>query len=207
MRYNTFRKTLFLVMLITGNLAAQDILDPYSYDPSWKITYSEAKDTLYYYPREDKAKQFKIPASVRVIEERAFQCNEHLTQILIPEGVNRIGLGSFMWSKKLTSVTIKGPVKTIPWRAFEDCPELHSVDIPKTVTVFDGQTFSGCKKLEKIIIRNPEPPELFPWDDDQPAWDFWEVNLSKCVVYVPSGSVEKYKNAEGWMHFKNIKEL
>ena len=31
--------------------------------------------------------------------------------------------------------------------------------------------------------------------------------FSNCLVYVPRGSAKKYRNAEGWMHFKNIKEL
>ena len=198
------------IILVLGLLSfvcrAQDLPSPYSYDPSWGIDYSDG--IFHYYPRDRKASTYKIPASIKVIEERAFQCNKHLTEITIPESVTKIGMGAFLWSKKLRTVTIKGPVKTIPWRAFEDCPELKVIDLPATVSVFEGQSFSGCKKMEKIIIRNPEPPELFPRDgDDDMMWDFWGVNLSKCVVYVPSGSVEKYKAAEGWMHFKNIKEL
>lgn len=192
--------------LVSGICSAQEVLGPYSYDPSWGIDYSEG--VFHYYPRDRKASTYKIPSSIKLIEERAFQCNHYLTEISIPEGVYEIGLGAFLWSKKLRTVTIKGPVKTIPWRAFEDCPELRVIDLPATITTFDGQSFSGCKKMERIIIRNPEPPELFPRSaDDDPMWDFWGVDLAKCVVYVPKGSVDKYKNADGWKCFKNIKEI
>ncbi|MBQ9660741.1 MAG: leucine-rich repeat protein [Bacteroidales bacterium] len=106
MKFNTFRNAVFLALLLSGSLVAQDLPSPYSYDPSWGIDYSDG--IFHYYPRDRKASTYKIPASIKVIEERAFQCNKHLTEITIPESITKIGMGAFLWSKKLR--TIKGQV-------------------------------------------------------------------------------------------------
>ena len=36
---------------------------------------------------------------------------------------------------------------------------------------------------------------------------FAEVDKETCVLYVPSGSADKYKAADGWSEFKNIVEM
>jgi hypothetical protein len=36
---------------------------------------------------------------------------------------------------------------------------------------------------------------------------FVEVNEKNITIYVPAESVEKYKAAEGWSEFKNIKAI
>ena len=71
MKFNTFRNAVFLALLLSGSLVAQDLPSPYSYDPSWGIDYSDG--IFRYYPRDMKASTYKIPASIKVIEERAFQ--------------------------------------------------------------------------------------------------------------------------------------
>ncbi len=185
---------------------------PYWYDPSWEVSYSEAKDTLRYYPREQEDELFTIPSTVRVIDERAFQCNEHLTNITIPKGVEEIGVGAFLWSQELFSVTILGPVQDIPWRAFESCPKLNTIVLPNSVSLIDGLAFADCEKLSQITIHNPVPPRLAfskPDEDGEidPEWPFAGVNTKRCVVRVPSGSVQKYRKAQGWCQFKQIKEI
>ncbi len=180
---------------------------PYSYDPAWDIQYTEKLDTLLYYPRDKKNGYFTIPSSVRVIAERAFQCNKHLKEITIPEGVGTVEVGAFLWSEKLQTVTIRGRIEDLPWRVFEGCLELRSIELPFSVRTVSGMAFSGCEKLRRIVIRAPEPPELEgcePGDKVDEMWPFDGVDTDRCVVQVPYGSVQKYREAPGWSKFKHI---
>ncbi len=190
------------ISMITG-IAPES---PYWYDPAWDIHISAAGDTLFYYPCERKAAYYTIPSSIRVIDERAFQCNQELKEIIVPEGVEEIGVGAFLSCQKLQIVAIRGRIAEIPWRAFDDCPALVSVEIPYSVKSISGMAFCYCTKLSRIAIRNPEPPTLegAEADEDDPTWSFAGVNTDKCLLQVPAGSVKKYRSAPGWNRFKHI---
>ena len=184
---------------------------PYFYDPAWPLSYSAAGDTLFYFPRDSNAAFFTIPPSVQVIEERAFQCNRHLTALTIPSGVREMGLCSFYACSQLRELVVQGPVDSIPWRAFDSCAALETVDLPETVDWLDGFSFAGCKKLRTVIVRNPEPPKL-SFDDEEFAldeyeWAFVDTDLSNCTLYVPAGSVSKYRETLGWNQFKRIRAI
>ena len=184
---------------------------PYYYDPSWEIRFSEKRDTLYYFPCEDTLKSFAIPPTVRVIDERAFQCNQNLEGIVIPRSVNEIGLGAFIACHELRYVVILGPVKNIEWRCFDGCSELRHVDLPASVESVGDMSFFGCDKLNSVIIRNPEPPRMllafYENGEEEGMFAFKGVSQTECVLYVPKGSVKKYRKADGWNYFKNIQEL
>lgn len=184
---------------------------PYFYDPAWSLSYSADGDTLFYFPRDSNAAFFNIPPSVQVIEERAFQCNRHLTALTIPSGVHEIGLCSFYACSQLRELVVQGPVDSIPWRAFDGCAALEKVDLPETVDWLDGFSFAGCKKLRAFIVRNPEPPKLSFYDEeldiDEGEWAFAGADLSNCTLYVPAGSVSKYRETLGWNQFKRIRAI
>ena len=191
------------ISMITG-IAPES---PYWYDPSWGITYSSKMDSLLYYPRERKDAYFTIPSSVWLIDDRAFQCNHHLKEIIIPEGVIKVGTGAFLSSKKLRIVTIRGCIEELPWRAFDDCQKLASVELPWSLTSIGGLAFGGCERLRRIVIRNPEPPKLEgcePGEDIDETWPFAGVDTDRCVLQVPFGSVKKYREAPGWSRFRHI---
>lgn len=184
---------------------------PYYYDPAWPIHYSESGRTLVYFPRDTTATHFKIPEGVQNIGDRAFLGNKHLTELILPEHVRNISVCSFHACAELQRFTIRGPVKEIPWRAFDGCPKLETVDLPATVESIAGFAFAGCKKLRKLTVRALEPP-VFEMDNSESGttdfdWAFNDVNLSKCALYVPAGSITKYRNAIGWNRFKNVHAL
>ena len=182
---------------------------PYFYDPSWPIRYSEDGHILEYYPRDSSANHFIIPETVRIIEERAFQCNKNLVEIIVPIGVREIGVCSFYGCENLRKVTIEGPVQSIPWRSFEGCHKLSSIDLPATVTKLDGLSISGCDNLQNVIIRSATPPRFdFEGEDDfEDMWAFADTDLSRCTLYVPGASIEDYRQALGWNRFSKIKSL
>ena len=184
---------------------------PYYYDPAWHIHYSENGRVLLYFPRDSSATHFIIPSEVQAIGDRAFMCNQHLTELTLHDNIRKISVCAFHACAELRSIAIQGPLTEIPWRAFDGCPKLETVDLPASIESIAGFAFAGCTKLRKLIVRSPEPP-VFQMDNSEPGvtdfdWAFNDTRLSDCILYVPALSISKYQNAIGWNRFKHIQAI
>ena len=138
-------------------------------------------------------------------------------EIIIPESVESIGSWAFFQLLFINKdLNISASVKSIERRAFEGCG-LESVIIPnasieelafsgnnlKTVTIGIGVNQIGPKAFlnntEMSSFRNQNPVPQVISDDV-----FSNENYLNCTLYVPTGSVSKYKAAQGWQLFRNI---
>ena len=79
--------------------------------------------------------------------------------------------------------------------AFMGCSSMTSLIIGSSVTDLSEDTFDGCTNLNALFCLNPEPPSCNY---------SYNVDKDKCVLWVPKGCVEAYRNANGWKDFKNI---
>ena len=164
-----------------------------------------------------------IPNSVTSIGECAFSgC--YLTSITIPNSVTSIGSGAFRGSS-LTSVTIPNSVTSICSETFRDCSKLTSVTIPNSVTSIGQQAFFKCSKLTSITIPTrvksigrsafaevnistvvsliENPFAIYGKTSDR---TFSLNTFNNATLYVPQGTIEKYKTTEGWKDFIFIEE-
>ena len=88
---------------------------------------------------------------------------------------------------------------------FEDCSNLESITLPATLQSIGGNSYSasslfkGCSALKNIIVSNPTPVALAETNFDATTY----INAT---LKVPVGSLEAYKNADGWKNFFNIVE-
>jgi len=96
--------------------------------------------------------------------------------------------------------------------AFKDNKELKEVTIPGTVTMIGDGAFAGCENLRAIYVFAPEPISLTAAEprnmvtraaDNVPS-QFEGIDFDACTLYVPIGSEQKYREAEGWKLFTNI---
>lgn len=96
--------------------------------------------------------------------------------------------------------------------AFKDNKELKEVTIPGTVTMIGDGAFAGCENLRAIYVFAPEPISLTAAEprnmvtraaDNVPS-QFEGIDFDACTLYVPIGSEQKYREAEGWMLFTHI---
>ena len=138
-----------------------------------------------------------IPSSVTTIEPDAFRGCTGLTSVTIPSSVTTIGNDAFYDCTGLTSVTIPEGVTTIGEYAFNGCTGLTSVTIPEGVTTIGEGAFKGCTGLTSVTIL---APSLTKYGDLA-----FTNNATGRKIYVPSGSVDKYK--AGWNGYVTASDI
>lgn len=151
-----------------------------------------------------------------------YTLNEILQKVELPAGISAIGYAAFAYCRKLEGIQLPLTVKTIAYEAFEECrglkrinfPEgltiilqafryctsLESIDIPSTVTNIADEAFYRCSGLKSITVRQRNPPVATDWT-------FYEVDHSKCIVYVPAGTKGLYASFWVWKDFAQIVEM
>ena len=144
-----------------------------------------------------------IPNSVTSIGRVAFYKCSGLTSVTIPNSVTSIGDGAFFLCSGLTSITMPNSVTSIGNNAFYGCSGLTSVTIPNSVTSIDSQAFDGCDIPTVIsLIENP-----FGIYGKSSYYRIFSINtFNNATLYVPKGTIDKYKATEGWKDFVFIEE-
>ena len=167
-----------------------------------------------------------IPNSVTSIESSAFAGCSGLTSVTIGNSVTSIGNAAFSGCSGLTSVTIPNSVTSIETEAFSGCFGLTSVTIGSGVTSIGDNAFDGCYGLTSITIPNSvtsignyafdrvdlttvvsliENP--FVIEGKSSSYSAFNVNtFNNATLYVPVGTIDKYKATNGWKDFAYIVE-
>lgn len=138
----------------------------------------------------------KFSGSIIGIHE-LFKNSSTLKTVELPKSLTTIEYNSFMGCNSLIGITIPNSVTTIGQNAFQSCTSLTNIIIPNSVTSIGGLAFNGCKNLKIITVLSTTPPELGNYVFYQ---DFQSI-LPDFMIYVPSGSVNYYKNATNWADY------
>ena len=117
-------------------------------------------------------------------------CN-FLKSVRIGDGVTSIGSNAFGNCFSLASITIPESITSIGDSAFQSCYSLVSITIPDGVTSIGSNVFGNCYGMAEYHLKPTTPPTL------SNANAFSNIP-SDCVIYVPSGRLEAYKNATNW---------
>ena len=138
-----------------------------------------------------------IKYGTKRISDYAFSQEYRMNSIHIPSSVKTIGKSAFESCFRLTTIDIPNSVTEINYYAFLHCSGLTSVTIGSGVTKMEYGVFNYCSGLKKIISYIKEPFEIDSWTD-VPRY---------IPLYVPAGTIEKYRNTDGWNYFTNIFEI
>jgi len=116
--------------------------------------------------------------------------------------VTSIGDYTFYFCYGLTSVDIPNNVTNIGDYAFEYCYKLTSITIPNSLTSIGKSAFDEANISTIVsLIENP-----FAINTLWSGAIFSGETLNYATLYVPNGTIDKYKATEGWRDFKNIVE-
>ena len=140
---------------------------------------------------------------VTSIGNYAFSSCSGLTSVTIPNSVTSIGYAAFYGCSGLTSITIPNSVTSIGNNAFQYCSGLTSVTIGSGVTSIGEGAFSGADIPTVIsLIENPFKITGRTWN----GGTFSQNTFNNATLYVPKGTIEKYKATGGWKDFAYIVE-
>ena len=144
-----------------------------------------------------------IPNSVTSIGGMAFADCSGLTSVTIGNSVTSIEVRAFSSCSGLTTITIPNSVASIGREAFDNCTGLISVTIGSGVTSIGYRAFNGVD-IPTIIsmIKNPFTIEGKTSSDRT----FTLNTFNNATLYVPYGTIDKYKATNGWKDFVFIEE-
>lgn len=139
------------------------------------------------YLKNLKSVTFENKSNLSRIEYFTFHRNENLDNIIIPESVTFIGDS-----------------------AFEECTNFKNIIIPANVSSIGEYAFQDCINLKSITFLSIEPPiigkNIFSHKEYINNRSFYVIPgiPSLEVIFVPSSSIEKYKNAENWNEYSDL---
>lgn len=109
-------------------------------------------DVLYW--NNGQKEEVIIPENVKRIAKYAFRYAQCMKAVRIPGTVQIIGDHAFNGCDVLSDITIDKGVKEIGAYAFSFMDSIKSIEIPDTVDVIGDSAFECCSKLKQINIGN-----------------------------------------------------
>lgn len=137
--------------------------------------------------------------SVDTIGKDAFYGCEELLSITMPKSIVSIEEYAFYNCSAVTKFIIPENVTSIGQRAFWDCKEMTSLTIYGDVATIGDYAFRNCSKIASITCEAATPPTCI--------YQCLNSVTKTIPLYVPSESVNAYKEAKEWKEFTNIRPL
>lgn len=164
-------------------------------------------------------KSIKIPEGVDIISPYCFRNCSTLCDVQFPSTLKQIGNNAFAFCPAITSLTIPEGVTTIDNEAFYGT-SISELSLPSTLQTIGDWAF-GIKDMKKLVLpASLIEISIYAFDDCviPEIYCQWENPIScKEIIfhndtylygrlYVPEGSLSKYKSVQPWNAFFNISE-
>lgn len=155
-------------------------------------------------------KSITLPDNISLIEESAFEGCSSLETVTFPKSLKEVHAQAFYCCNLKKVDLSQTQVETIGSAAFAQNAHCEEVYLPKTLKTLEGDgegTFSSCG-VKKAVCSAVVPPKTIDGGYDYVSlkkktnpvsWiNIFEGSDENFVLEVPAGSVENYKNADGW---------
>ena len=142
-----------------------------------------------------------ILGNIKKIDTQTFYNCTNLTYVSLPQSIAMIAQMSFEKCSNLQTIKIPENVKLIGTNLFLNCTSLTSIVLPESVIIIEDYAFNDCQNLTSFYCCAENPQEISIGKDV-----FNSIN-DKCILYVPKGSVQAYRNDNRWSAFSEIREF
>lgn len=115
------------------------------------VLYNKNKDVIYKYPAGQTASTFTVPATVKTVNDYAFNYAV-FEEVILPDGLEKIGISAFSNCKNLRTIDIPQTVQEIGLFAFQSCSKMTEVKIPDQVKELESMSFAFCVSLRNVHI-------------------------------------------------------
>ena len=100
---------------------------------------------------------YKVPATVRDINEWAFRDQSRVLSVSLPEGLTQVQMYLFDGCTSLQSVSLPKSLKSIEYAAFKGCSSLASLSIPAATENISEGAFEGCTGVTSFHVDEANP--------------------------------------------------
>lgn len=133
-----------------------------------------------------------------------------LTKVNIPSKAVTVGKEAFYGCPLSGALTLPEGLTEIGANAFYGCSGLREVTFPSTLKTLGAESCAGWSGLKKMYCRAAIPAECVMTGITGPFGDpDTSVNggiLPNIPIYIPVGSIDRYRKADGWNIFFNYIE-
>lgn len=167
-----------------------------SYKSADGILFDISGRSMIWYPA-GKEGAVIFPYGMTSIGENALRgCR--ITSLTFPPTLEELGRGCLSGTG-IESIVIPDGVSNIPEALFQGCRSLTDITFGRGTKYIGDYAFDGCP-VAHLRIDAEIPPvvcdDTFPSDDT----DFF----GRCILHVPEGSLDIYRNHAKWQQFSNI---
>lgn len=138
--------------------------------------------------RDSCLAKVQIPSTLKVIPSSCF----HLcafSSVIVPEGVEEIDVDAFAVCSNLQEVRLPSTLKRIGRGVFWRCDSLKSISLPASLQSIGEYAFYECTNLKQVENHATDP---------QPVMSLFKDSIVDIHLFVPLGSVDRYKQSPGW---------
>lgn len=149
-----------------------------------------------------------VPTTVEVIFNDCFGSCSDLKSVTLGEGIQEISYAAFGNCEALETVVfncanaiVTDSHLTSSYPPFGDrTPLFHNLVIGENVTFIHSMMFGKASTITDITVKATTPPSC------QDARSFSSTVKSECMLHVPAGTLDLYRNAPVWNEFLHIVE-
>ena len=137
------------VYSVDYDVKSANFLSLAGWENCWKVVETICSRAAY---QRTALEAIHIPASIKTVEDEAFEGCTSLDNLTVPTTVTTWGEEVFAGCTGLKNLTLPAGLTKLGWSMFSGCTGLPSVTIPASLTDWGVDAFSGCSGLTNVTL-------------------------------------------------------